>query len=240
LEVKGATIPTYRLTVEGLDLEVHAGEVIGLAGLEGSGQRLFLRACAGLERISAGQILIEGRNLTGAPYRRFLGAGVAYMPASRLEEGLVPGLSLAEHFVLADRDGAFRIDWAAAQEHAADLIDHHKIVGRPGSLVEALSGGNQQRALLALLPSGLRLLLMEHPTRGLDVESANWVWQQLLARRLDGTAIVFLSADLDEILDHADRVAVFFGGRMSAVHQVCDVTVERLGYLIGGKAPAEA
>jgi len=239
LEARGATIPSYRLTVGAVDLEVRAGEVIGLAGLEGSGQRLFLRACAGLERISAGRVLLSGRDLTGAPYQRFLAAGVAYMPASRLEEGLVRGLSLTEHFALADREGAFFIDWAAAQERAVDLIEHYSIVGHPGTSVEALSGGNQQRVLLALLPPGLRLLLMEHPTRGLDVESANWMWQQLLARREHGTAIVFLSADLDEILDHADRVAVFFGGAMSAVHRVCDVNIEQLGYLIGGKAPVE-
>ena len=239
LKVEAATIPSYRLTVDGVDLEVRAGEVIGLAGLEGSGQRLFLRACAGLERISAGRVLLGSRDVTGAPYRRFLASGVAYMPASRLEEGLVRGLSLTDHFALAERDGAFFIDWTTAQQRAVDLIEHYNIIGRPESPVEALSGGNQQRVLLALLPPGLRLLLMEHPTRGLDIESGNWIWQQLLARREDGTAIVFLSADLDEILDHADRVAVFFGGAMSAVHRVCDVTIDQLGYLIGGKAPVD-
>jgi simple sugar transport system ATP-binding protein len=161
------------------------------------------------------------------------------MPASRLEEGLVTGLSLTEHFVLAKRDSRFFIDWAASRETAAERIRHFSIVGRPETRVEALSGGNQQRALLALLPAGLRLLLMEHPTRGLDVDSATWVWRQLLARREEGTAIIFLSADLDEILERADRVAVFYAGRMSSVYRTCDVTVEQLGYLIGGKTPVE-
>jgi simple sugar transport system ATP-binding protein len=239
LRLEGATIPSHRLTVEDLDLEARAGEVIGVAGLEGSGQRLFLRACAGLEPVTSGQVQLDGRDLTGAPYRRFLDAGVAYVPASRLEEGLVRGLSLTEHFVLAERNGAFFIDWPAAEARAAEHIRHFNIVGQPESPVEALSGGNQQRALLALLPTGLRLLLMEHPTRGLDVESTNWVWQQLLARREEGTAIIFLSADLDEILDHADHVAVFYEGAMSSLQAVCDVTVERLGYLIGGKAPVQ-
>ena len=235
LRVEGITIPSYRLIVEGVNLEVRAGEVIGLAGLEGSGQRLFLRACAGLERLAAGRVLLDGRDLTGAAYRRFLGAGVAYMPAGRLEEGLVGGLTLTEHFALAERNGPSLIDWAAAREQAADRIGHFNIVGRPESPVEALSGGNQQRVLLALLPPGLRLLLMEHPTRGLDVESANWIWQQLLARREDGTAIVFMSADLDELLERSDRIAVFYGGRVSAPVEACDTTVERLGYLIAGK-----
>ena len=237
LRLERATIPSYRLTVEDAEFDVRASEVVGLAGLEGSGQRLFLRACAGLERVTSGCVLLNGRDLTGAPYRRFLEAGVAYMPASRLEEGLVRGLSLTEHFALAERKGAFFIDWAAAADQADERIRHFNIKGLPESLVEALSGGNQQRVLLALLPPGLRLLLMEHPTRGLDVESANWVWQQLLARRQEGTAIVFISADLEEIIDHSDRVAVFYGGALSNLLDVCDVTVERLGYLIAGKAP---
>jgi len=103
--------------------------------------------------------------------------------------------------------------------------------------VESLSGGNQQRVLLALLPNGLRLLLLEHPTRGLDVESANWVWQQLLARRGEGTAILFISADPDELLERADRIVVFFAGRMMEPLVAKQTTVEQLGYLIGGKTP---
>ena len=235
LRLEGVTIPSYRLIVEGVNLEVRAGEVVGLAGLEGSGQRLFLRACAGLERVASGRILLDGRDLTGAPYRRFLEAGLAYMPAGRLEEGLVGGLTLTEHFALAERGGPFFIDWAVARERAAERIRHFNIVGQPDTSVEALSGGNQQRVLLALLPPNLRLLLMEHPTRGLDVESANWIWQQLLARREEGTAIVFISADLDELLERSDRIVVFFGGRMMPPLAARETTVEQLGYLIAGK-----
>ncbi len=235
LQLEDVTIPSYRLTVENVNLRLRAGEVVGLAGLEGSGQRLFLRACAGLERVALGRVLLDGRDLTGAPYQRFLKASVAYMPAGRLEEGLVGGLILTEHFALAERDGPFFIDWAAARERAAERIRHFNVVGQPESPVEALSGGNQQRVLLALLPPGLRLLLMEHPARGLDVESASWIWQQLLARREEGTAIIFISADLDELLERSDRVVVFFGGQMLAALLACDTTVEQLGYLIAGK-----
>jgi simple sugar transport system ATP-binding protein len=238
LQLEDVKIPSYRLTVEGIDFKIHAGEVVGLAGLEGSGQRLFLRACAGLARVTSGRILLDGQDLTGVPYRRFLEAGVAYMPAGRLEEGLVGGLTLTEHFALVERDGPFFIDWAAARERAVQRIRHFNIIGRPRSPVEALSGGNQQRVLLALLPPGLRLLLMEHPTRGLDVESARWIWQQLLARREEGTAIIFISADLDELLERSDRIAVFYGGGMTAPLQACDTTVEQLGYLIAGKNAA--
>jgi simple sugar transport system ATP-binding protein len=234
LQLEDVTIPSYRLTVEGVNLHVRAGEVVGLAGLEGSGQRLCLRACAGLERVTSGRVLVDGRDLAHAPYRRFLGAGVAYAPAGRLEEGLVGGLTLTEHFALAERDGPFFIDWANARERAKERIEHFNVIGQPASLVEALSGGNQQRVLLALLPPGLRLLLMEHPTRGLDVESANWIWQQLLARREEGTGIVFISADLDELLERSDRIVVFYNGRMMMPLDTCDTTVEQLGYLIAG------
>ncbi len=235
LEVENVTIPSYQLTVEKVRLQIRAGEVVGLAGLEGSGQRLFLRACAGLERVTAGRMRVGGRDLTGAPYRRFLEAGVAHLPAGRLDEGLIQGLTLTEHFALADRPGPFLLDRAAAQERAAERIRHFRIVGRPTTPVEALSGGNQQRAMLALLPQSLKLLLMEHPTRGLDIESADWVWQQLLARRAEGTAIMFISADLDEILQRSDRVVVFFGGHMTVPREARHTTVEQLGYLIAGK-----
>jgi ABC-type uncharacterized transport system ATPase subunit len=240
LQVEALTVPSYRLTVEDVNLEVQEGEVIGLAGLEGSGQRLFLRACAGLERTTAGRIRVGGQNLTHAPYRRFLQADVAYSPAGRLEEGLVGGLTLTEHFALAERDGPFFINWSAARSQAAERIQRFNVIGQPESRVEALSGGNQQRVQLALLPSGLRLLLMEHPTRGLDVESARWVWQQLLARREEGCAIVFISADLDELLEYTDRIAVFHNGRMMEPLQACDTTVEQLGYLIAGKGESVA
>ncbi len=238
LRLDGVAVPSYRLTLEGVDFEVRAGEVIGLAGLEGSGQRLFLRACAGLERVTSGHILLDGQDFTGSAYRRFLGAGVAYSPAGRLEEGLVSGLTLTEHFALVDRRGPFFVDWEAARKRADERVRHFSVVGQPESMIEALSGGNQQRVQLALLPHGLRLLLMEHPTRGLDVESANWVWQQLLARREEGTAIVFISADLDELLERSDRIVVFYGGRMIAPVRACDTTVEQLGYMIAGKEGA--
>jgi simple sugar transport system ATP-binding protein len=157
------------------------------------------------------------------------------MPAARLEEGLIGGLSLTEHFILAEREGSFLIDQAKARTRAMERIEHYNIKGRPESRVASLSGGNQQRALLSLLPPGLRLLLMEHPTRGLDVESARWVWQQLLDRREKGTAIMFISADLDELLERSDRIVVFFGGHMIEPLAASETTVEQLGYLIAGK-----
>lgn len=236
-ELRELGVHTYRLDLSPVSLRVRTGEVIGLAGLEGSGQRLLLRTCTGLIKPSRGSLLLRGEDMSGKSYQKFLDTGVAYLPAGRLEEGLIPGLSLAEHFVLARRGRApfFIINWALAREDAGRKIEEFNIIGSPSTLVEGLSGGNQQRALLALLPDSLRLLLLEHPTRGLDVESALWVWDRLLERREEGTAILFTSTDLDEILERSDRILVFSGGRMLEVLDASQTDVEQLGYLIGGK-----
>ena len=235
LELLDLAVADGRLRVSGVNLQVQAGEVIGLAGLEGSGQRLLLRACAGLLRPVAGRVRLAGGDMTGQPYARYLAAGVAYLPAGRLEEGLIPGLDLCEHVALTDRDcGGFFLNWPAAHQRTAACIADFNIKGRPETRVEALSGGNQQRALLALLPPSLRLLLLEHPTRGLDVESTLWVWGKLLERRGQGTAILFTSADLDEILEHSDRILVFSGGQVTQALCAAETTAAQLGEYIGG------
>jgi ABC-type uncharacterized transport system ATPase subunit len=113
-------------------------------------------------------------------------------------------------------------------------IAQFNIRGDPSRTVDTLSGGNQQRTLLSLLPPTLRLLALEHPTRGLDIESAAWVWQQLLERRQSGTAILFISTDLEELLEYSDRIVVFSGGEMAPPIDATTTTVEQLGYLIGG------
>ena len=221
--------------IESLDFEIASGEVVGLAGLEGSGQRTLLRACAGLIDPTSGRLTVDEKDLTGASYRDHLATGVHYLPAGRLEEGLVEGISIAEHLVLVSNDTSFFIDWKKAQQAAAGEIDEYSIKGRPDSNAETLSGGNQQRLLLAMIPEEVRLLLLEHPTRGLDVESAAYVWTRLLERRESGTSIMFASADLDELLRYSDRIVVFFGGDIFAVRDATETDGEELGYLIGGK-----
>jgi simple sugar transport system ATP-binding protein len=127
------------------------------------------------------------------------------------------------------------VNWNAARTQAEARITHYHIRGRPEHQVQILSGGNQQRMLLALLPPDLKLLLMESPTRGLDVESTRWVWTQLLERRSMGTALLFTSPDLDEIIEYSDRIVVFFGGRATVVDDPAQTSIAQLGQLIGGK-----
>ena len=161
--------------------------------------------------------------------------GVAYLPAARLEQGLVAGLSLADHFVLSEGNRR-HVHRPAPRRGCGRGQDRHlQHQGRTLHPVESLSGGNQQRMLLALLKESLSLILLEHPTRGLDIESTLYIWGKLRERCARGAAIVFISADLDEVLQYSDRVLVFYSGRVSPPLPAEGSRWRRSGGLIGGK-----
>ncbi|MGC9324922.1 MAG: ABC transporter ATP-binding protein [Desulfomonilia bacterium] len=214
--------------------QVRKGEVIGLAGLEGSGQGVLLRVAAGLIQPKKGTIRFKGRNMAGLDYHAFKDSGIAFLPASRLEEGLIRGLSITEHCALQQYGHAFLVDWQQAHQIAVNRISRFQVTGMPESAVESLSGGNQQRLLLAFLPERPRLLLLENPTRGLDLESVHWVWDHLDLYCEQGAAIVFSSSELDEILLAADRVLVFFEGRIIKDVLTRQTSAMELGRAIAG------
>ena len=236
LSLRNLSVEDYRLKVQNVALDVCCGEVIGLAGMEGSGQGLFLRSVAGLVRTVGGRILLNNKDLTGRSYHVFKRHGAAFLPAARLEQGLAAGMSLTEHFVLAEEARGFFINWEKGRELARNRIADFNIHGTPASTVESLSGGNQQRALLALLRVPLALLLLEHPTRGLDIESTVYIWSKLKERCRQGTCILFISSDLEEILQYSDRVLVFFSGKVTPPLEAATLTSAKLGELIGGKS----
>lgn len=220
LSFDGISASGERTGLKGCSLQVRQGEVVGLAGLSGSGQGLFLRLAAALLQPVEGEIRYLGRSLKGRDHRSFRAAGGAFLPADRLEEGLISGFTLQDHFALAR--GCNNTRARAASERA---IEKFAIHGRPDSPVESLSGGNQQRLLLSLIADDANLILLENPTRGLDVESAHWVWEHLRGQHADRGAIIFSSAELDEILTVADRVLVFFDGQI-----VRDLPIAELHY----------
>jgi simple sugar transport system ATP-binding protein len=148
---------------------------------------------------------------------------------------LISGLSITEHFALQGSRDKFVVRWQDAFQAAQRQIDNFRIKGRPASVVEELSGGNQQRLLLSFLPAKPVLLLLENPTRGLDIESVNWVWQHLHTYCGKKTSIVFSSPELDEILMVADRVLVFFNGRIIKEVEASNTDVQELGKAIAGK-----
>ena len=222
-----------RVEIEFFSLNVRAGEVIGLAGLDESGQEMLMRATAGLLPCFHGRIQVGSQDLTGKPYREYLSNGVVFGAAGRLEEGLITGLTLTEHMALVS-DKSTMVDWRRVRNLTAEKIGLYNVRGQPQSEIQTLSGGNQQRVLMALLPETPRVMILEQPTRGLDVESSQWIWEQLMRRRAQGTAIIFSSAELDEILTYSDRILVFYAGRVFEIPDATQTTVDELGHLIGG------
>jgi simple sugar transport system ATP-binding protein len=236
LELKNLTVEKYPLRIEDVNLQLRAGEVVGLSGMEGSGQDILLRACVGLLRPVEGQVVINGTDLSHKNYLEFVKNKVSYLPASRMEEGLVPGITVAEHFTLTgNEERRLFIDKEQFRQKTQEKIDEYHIIGQPETPVESLSGGNQQRVALSLLKDSLNILLLEHPTRGLDIESAIYMWDKLKERCKQGTSIIFISADLEEILRYSDRVMVFFSGHVSEPLDARQTSLEQLGQLIGGK-----
>ncbi len=235
ISVKGLGIDDFRITIEDVNFDLFEGEVIGLAGMEGSGQRQFLQTLAGLRQASGGQIRLDGEKLSGKSCFEFQKRGIFYVPSARMEEGLVPGMTLEEHYILTDCGNKFIIDTRTSRQITSERIGHFNIKGAAATNSEELSGGNQQRLLLSLLKDPARVLLLENPTRGLDIESANWIWSIMRERCQSATSIIFSSADLDELTFYADRILVFFAGRISAPLDSSGLDEEILGRMIGGK-----
>ncbi len=235
LKLSNIAFEDSRLQISDINLTVHAGETIGLAGIEGSGQDVFLQLCAGLVRPVSGSIILDDRDITGARYHSFLANEIRYLPANRMEMGLIQGLTITEHFaLLAEEQGLF-VNQKLAETVADEHIAEFNIKGRPESTVESLSGGNQQRTLSAMFDGNLKLFLLENPTRGLDVESQIWLWRRLKQRAKEyGTALIFTSADLEEIQHYSDRILVFFSGQVFGPIDASQTDVKQLGQLIGG------
>ncbi len=234
LETEQLVVHDPRLNMQPITMTVHAKEVIGLAGLGASGQELFMRACACLQRINSGSLRLKGDNIIGASYRHLFRRGCVFGAAGRLEEGLIAGLTLTEHTALV-ADEHMRIDWKSMQKRTISRIDQYRVKGRANNNVEQLSGGNQQRVLMGLLPDDPQLLILEQPTRGLDVDSARWIWTQLMDRCQQGTAIIFNSSDLEELVTYSDRIFVFYAGSVYQVPDVSQTSIDELGHLIGGE-----
>jgi len=235
LELRNVSGVGGRSGLKDCSLVIRQAEIVGLAGLEGSGQAVFLRLAGGIQQATGGSILVAGRTMDSRNHHVFQQHGVAFMPASRLEEGLIAGMSIIEHFALQQNRNSFMVKWLAARSLASERIQNFRIKGTPDSLVEALSGGNQQRLLLSFLPENPKLLLLENPTRGLDVDSVIWVWQHLQGYCRRRTGIVFSSSELDEILMVSDRVLVFFNGRIIKDVESAQTDVHELGMAIAGK-----
>ncbi len=227
--------------VRGINFEVRAGEVLGIAGVSGNGQRELAYGMVGLRTPAGGQVLIGDDDVTSTDVLNHIRKGVAYVPQSRLGMGLAPGLATDDNLALkAFRDPPFsqgpRLVRSAFRDRGEELIAQYDIRGvRPGLPIRLLSGGNLQKALIAreveLKP---KVLIARSPTRGLDVGATEAVRNLVLRERERGTAVLLISEDLDELLALSDRLVVMYEGQIVGEISADDATAERLGLLMAG------
>jgi general nucleoside transport system ATP-binding protein len=231
----------------GVSLEVKAGEIVGLAGVDGNGQSELIDALTGLRKVEAGQIVVAGKDMTNARARDSLDLGVGHIPEDRQVRGLVLDFTLAENLALHDfrKEPDSKWGWLYPKrlvQRAAGLLKEFDVRGgRPQTLASALSGGNQQKVVIAREVSrDPNLLVAAQPTRGLDVGAIEFVHRRLVQERDEGRAILLVSFELDEILSLSDRILVIYEGRIVGEYSP-DVSEEELGFaMTGGKKQAAA
>ncbi len=235
------------MAVNGLDLEVNEGEILGIAGVQGNGQTELVEALTGLRTIQDGRVEIDGTDITNVSPRRVTESGIAHVPEDRQTDGLVLSFSVADNFVIntyyrAPFSKRTVIDEKAIREQADDLIEKFDIRTPSGAVpVGNLSGGNQQKVIVAReFSRPIRLLVASQPTRGLDVGSIEYIHGRLIEKRDDGIAVLLVSAELDEIMGLSDRIAIIFKGQFTAVVDAADVTKEQVGLMMAGASLEEA
>jgi ABC-type uncharacterized transport system ATPase subunit len=235
--------------VQGMDLEVRAGEILGVAGVAGNGQDELVEAIVGLRRPSSGRIRLDNHDVTHAGPRQRHRLGVGFVPADRHRFGLVLTFPLTDNFILTDYDeppyarGIVRNEAAIDERALRGIRDFDVRTPSAGVTAGTLSGGNQQKVIVAREFDGeQRLLVLDQPTRGLDVGSIEFIHRQAIAKRDAGTAILLVSAELDEVLELSDRIAVIFRGRIVAVRNGRTADKNEIGILMatGGSEASSA
>jgi len=242
LKISGLVVDDDRgvRAVDGVDLEVHAGEVLGIAGVQGNGQTELVEAVMGLRLPRAGSIKVDNEDLVGRTTKQILHSGVGYVPEDRSLDGVVKEFSVAENLVLDMYDrhpygNAFRLNTAAIADGARERVQQFDIrTSSADSAVSTLSGGNQQKVVVAReMSRPLRLFIAAQPTRGVDVGSIEFIHSRIVAERDAGTAVLVVSSELDEVVGLADRVAVMYSGRILAIVSP-DTPREEIGLLMAG------
>src|SRR5439155_9410492 len=245
LEVQDLTVLDDRrqVAVDGVSLEVRAGEILGIAGVEGNGQNELVEAIAGLRPIRSGHVRLEGRDISHSTTNARLHEGLGLIPADRHKMGVILEMSLSDNLVLDDYDRPPFARWLvrqfqAVRDYATRLIETHDIrAGSPDQPVASLSGGNQQKLVVARQLGTLpKVLLASQPTRGVDVGSIEFIHRQLVAERDRGLGVLLVSSELDKVLSLADRVAVLYRGRVVAVLAAGEADRDRVGLLMAGAA----
>jgi simple sugar transport system ATP-binding protein len=266
LAIRNLTVMGDRglVAVDDLSLDVYKGEILGIAGVSGNGQRELAETIAGLREVEGGTIEIEGVDVTGAPPKRIRQAGLAYVPEERMREGAIGAFTVWENLLLIDyassdylKRGLF--DFTAIRDHSNELVESFDV--RTPSIETScgsLSGGNIQKLILAReLSSSPTVLVASQPTRGVDIGAAEYIHrrlidkrnkltdaefiqQKLIEHRTQMTAVLMISEDLDEVFGLSDRIAVMYEGKIIGIVDPETATREQVGLMMAGVAPQEA
>ena len=236
--------PTGRPMLNHLTFDVYAGEVLGIAGVEGNGQTELAEVLSGLKPASSGEIHVNGQSIEGRGARQVRQAGVAHIPEDRLTNGAALTASIGDNLVVdryrdAPFTSGFALNPARIRQQALDLIKEFDIrTDSPDSPMRSLSGGNMQKVIVAReFSAEPSLLIAAQPTRGVDIGASEFVRSQLVEKRNEGKAVLLLSADLAEVMSLSDRIAVIYKGKIVAIfNNTPDLTEQELGfYMLGIK-----
>lgn len=233
--------------VEGLDLQIRAGEILGIAGIDGNGQTELIEAISGLKKPESGKVLLNGQDVTGNTPRKMTESGIGHIPQDRHKHGLVLDYSIRDNMVLQtyykepfSKRGL--MNYKAVAEKAKALIEKFDV--RTPSIdvpARALSGGNQQKAIIAReVDRSPDLLIAAQPTRGLDVGAIEFIHEQLVKEREKGRAVLLISFELEEILHVSDRIAVLYEGKIVGIRDPKETTEQELGFLMAGGKRGDA
>jgi simple sugar transport system ATP-binding protein len=246
LEDCGLAGDGFRL-LDGVTLQVRAGEIVGIAGVEGNGQRELIDVALGFRSPDAGRVLLCGREATRLGVRQRRRMGLAYIPEDRNMEGLdrqgpITRSAIALRYDRAPIAERGVIDRAAARTYASELIQRYDVVAAgPEAPVRSLSGGNAQRLVVGReLDEGRTVLVAAHPSRGVDVKGTAFIHEQLLGLRDRGAAILLISEELTELVRLSDRIAVLYEGRIVGTFERGAIDIHRLGRLMTGAEEAPA
>jgi len=243
LAVHGLSAQSDRRTpaLREVSFEVRAGEILGIAGVSGNGQRELAEVVAGLRGGTGGTVQIDGKDLTSVPVRERVAAGLAYIPEERMKDGAIRNFSVMENAILHShgappvaRGGI--LDFRQIRRSTQGLIDAFNVrTPTQQTPIRNLSGGNIQKLILAReLSRAPRVLIAAQPTRGVDIGATMYIHKRLLEQRAQGTATVLISEDLDEILALSDRIAVLYEGEIRGILDREDATPDKLGLLMAG------
>ena len=233
--------------LDGVAFTVHAGEIMGVAGIEGNGQTELVEAITGLRAVDGGEVVVQGRDVSALGARARREAGLSHVPEDRNERGLVTSYTAAMNAVLGDHHrppyaGAFGLlDQAAIDAHAARIVEAYDVRPRAIDLAAAsYSGGNAQKLVVAReMERAPTVLVLAQPTRGVDIGAIEFIHRQIVRARDEGLAVLLVSADLNEIMSLSDRIVVMFEGRIMGELAQADATAERLGLMMAGSTLAD-